>query len=110
MKRLRLRAVAVWLSGKVATILIKFSHILTIYTQVERKNRYTLKKAKLFTLKKNLNCYTKLFMPEPELEPKLAAGDGQDWTGSTTLVVAVARRKNGANSHHIRTILEPNFS
>ena len=34
----------------VATILIKFSHILTIYTQIERKNRYTFKKAKLFTL------------------------------------------------------------
>ena len=26
---------------KVATIFVKFSHILTIYTQIERKNRYT---------------------------------------------------------------------
>ena len=32
---------------QVATILLKFSHILTIYTQIERKNRYTFKKAKL---------------------------------------------------------------
>ena len=42
-KKLRLRAVAVWLRGTVvattvvATILIQFSHILTIYTQIERK-------------------------------------------------------------------------
>ena len=36
--------------GKVPTILIKLSHILTIYTQIERKNKYTLKKANLFTL------------------------------------------------------------
>ena len=53
-KKLRLRAVAVRLpfGGKEATILIKFSQILTIYTQIERKNRYeyTFKKAKLFTL------------------------------------------------------------
>ena len=35
---------------KVATIFVKFSHILTIYTQIERKNRYTLKKTKLLTL------------------------------------------------------------
>ena len=27
--------------GKVATILVKFSHISTIYTQIERKDRYT---------------------------------------------------------------------
>ena len=27
--------------GKVVTILVKFSHISTIYTQIERKNRYT---------------------------------------------------------------------
>ena len=32
--------------GKVVTILIKFSHILTIYTQIERENGYTFKKAK----------------------------------------------------------------
>ena len=36
--------------GKLATILIKLCHILKIYTQIERKNRYTFKKAKLFTL------------------------------------------------------------
>ena len=30
--------------GKVATILIKFAHILTIYTEIERKDKYTLKK------------------------------------------------------------------
>ena len=45
MKKLRLWAFAVWLrvlcGGKVATILVKYSHILTIYTQIERKNRYT---------------------------------------------------------------------
>ena len=35
--------------GKVARILIKFSHILIIFTQIERINRYTFKKAKLFT-------------------------------------------------------------
>ena len=35
---------------KVATILVKFSHISTIYTQIERKNRHTLKKTKLLTL------------------------------------------------------------
>ena len=60
---LRPRAVAVWLrglcDGKVATILIIFSHILTIFTQIERKNsyrfRYTFKKANylLYFLK---NC------------------------------------------------------
>ena len=48
-KKLRLWAVAVWLSGTVVAKysshnFIKFSHILTIYTQIERKNRYTFKK------------------------------------------------------------------
>ena len=42
MKKLRRRAVAVWLRGtdcgdKVATILINFGHILTINTQIKRK-------------------------------------------------------------------------
>ena len=50
----KLRAVAVWLrgfcGGKVATILTKFGHILKIYAQIESKNRYTFKRAKLFTL------------------------------------------------------------
>ena len=36
------------------TILKKFSHVLTIYIQIERKNRYryqyTFRKAKIFTL------------------------------------------------------------
>ena len=43
-EKARLRAVAVWqgyCGGKVAKILVKFSHISTIYTQIERKNRYT---------------------------------------------------------------------
>ena len=49
--------------GKVATILKIFNHILTIYTQIERKNRYTSRKAKLYIFLKrigiyNLNCYT----------------------------------------------------
>ena len=35
--------------GKVVTILIKFN-ILTIYTQLERKNRNNFKKGKLFAL------------------------------------------------------------
>ena len=50
-EKLRLRAVAVWFRGTVvgtggnaATILLKFSHFLTTYTQIEGKNRYTLKK------------------------------------------------------------------
>ena len=33
-KKLRLQAVAVWLGGTVVTILVKFSHISTIYTQI----------------------------------------------------------------------------
>ena len=47
--------------SKVATILIKFCHILTIYSKNERKNRYryTLKKAKLFSFQ---NCIFYLYL------------------------------------------------
>ena len=63
MKKLRLRAIAVWLrgtyyGGKVARNLIKFSQILTIYIQIERINRYTFKKAKLFTFVFNTAFFT----------------------------------------------------
>ena len=48
-EKARLRAYG-YCGGKVATIQIKFSHFLKIYTQIEGKNRYTFKQAKLFTL------------------------------------------------------------
>ena len=63
--RLRLQAVAVWLGfggpgwqpGKVATIHIKFSHILTIYTQTERKIGSLLKKKNYLLYFKKLFFY-----------------------------------------------------
>ena len=67
---LRFRAVAVWLrgsgSGKVATNLIKYSHILTIYTLIERKIGTPQKCKIIFFIFKNciffnLNCYNKNF-------------------------------------------------
>ena len=62
--------------------------ILTIYTQIERKNRNTFKKAKLFTLFLITGFFVveivkKIFGPEPAAW--VEAGAGQDWTGSTTL-------------------------
>ena len=62
--------------------------ILTIYTQIERKNRNTFKKAKLFTLFLKTGFFVveivkKNFWPEPAAW--VEAGAGQYWTGSTTL-------------------------
>ena len=85
MKKFRLRAdigVLWWQSSDNAY------KILTIYTQIERKNRNTFKKAKLFTLFLKTGFFVveivkKIFGPEPAAW--VEAGAGQDWTGSTTL-------------------------
>ena len=59
---LRFRAVAVWLrgsgSGKVATNLIKYSHILTIYTLIERKIGTPQKCKIIFFIFKNCTALT----------------------------------------------------
>ena len=62
-------------------ILIIFSHILTLYTQIERKNRCTFKKAKLFTSVFKIPFFTLTKCFQILLS---GTGAGQDWTGSTT--------------------------
>ena len=72
--------------GKVVTILVKFSHISTIYTQIERKiGTYTLKKTKLLTsVFKTALVLQNCCYPEPGAGAGTRAGQGQP--GSTTLM------------------------
>ena len=69
MKKLWLRAVAVWLRGTVVAKYKKFSQISTIYsfyTQIERKNRY------LGTVVPTLTCVTKILLSG-------AGAGGRNW-------------------------------
>ena len=71
--------------------LVKFSHISTTYTQIERKRGTLKKNLNYWLLFSKLHFLLKLVLQKCYQEPKPVAGTGagQDWTGSTTLLAEV---------------------
>ena len=59
------------------------SQILTVFTQIERQNRYTLKKRKMIYFIFN---FIPIRSPNQRWSWTHEPEPGQDWTGSTTLV------------------------